>query len=259
MCGVACEVAPGPNHPKLKTWRAKAAATVWDEETGTPVNGARAYRSFTNKLTAWYESAVPSMINDVGGVQAPSNEAIAQLTKISEAFVEEVLAAGAMQGIARLGLPDTETFNTGNEVAMAYIRNRGLALATDIPETLKGHVAAAIEKELAAGTTTAGLRDAIKDAAPDLTEWQAVRVARTETANAFCEGQRQAWAERGVEKKQWLVAGGPCPICSAIADKYPNEIPIGEMFSVDGYTGQAPAAHPNCRCDLAPGLEYEND
>jgi len=256
---VAHEMAPGPNHPKLKTWRAKASATVWDEEAGVPVNGARAYRSFTNKLTAWYESAVPSMINDVGAVQAPSKEALAQLTKISEAFVEEVLAAGAMQGLARLGLPGSETFNTGNEVAMAYIRNRGLALATDIPETLKGHVAVAIEKELAKGTSTADLRDAIKEAAPDLTEWQAVRVARTETANAFCEGQRQAWAERGVEKKQWLVAGGPCPICSAIADKYPGEIPIGEMFSVDGYTGQGPAAHPNCRCDLAPGLEYEND
>lgn len=259
MCGVACEVAPGSSHPKLKTWRAKAAATVWDDETGTPANASRAYQSFTNKLTAWYEDAVPSMINDVGVAQAPSNDAIAKLTKISEAFVEEVLAAGAMQGIARLGLPDSETFSTGNEVAMSYIRNRGLELATTIPETLKGHVAAAIERELAAGTTVANLRDAIKETAPDLSEWQAVRVARTETANAFCEGQRQAWAERGVQKKQWLVAGGPCPICSEIATKYPGEIPIGEMFSVEGYTGQGPAAHPNCRCDLAPGLEYNDE
>jgi phage portal protein BeeE len=259
VCGVACGVAPTANHPKLKTWKAKGAATIWDEETGTPVNAAGAYRTFTRKLTDWYTGAVPSMINDVGAVQSPSNEALAQLTKISEAFVEEVLAAGAMQGLARLGLPDSETFNTGNEIAMAYVRNRGLELATTIPETLKGHVAVAIEKQLAAGTSAADLRDAIKDVAPDLTEWQAVRVARTETATAFCEGQRQAWAERGVEKKQWLVAGGPCPICDAIVTKYPNEIPIGEAFVVDGFIGQSPAAHPNCRCDLAPGVEYEND
>jgi SPP1 gp7 family putative phage head morphogenesis protein len=238
---------------------AKAAVTMWDEETGTPAHAASAYRRFTSSLTGWYEQAIPSMVNDAGGVQAPTAADIAALTKLTEGFVEEILITGGLQGLAKLGLPKTETYTTGNEVAMAYIRNRGLQMAVDIPETLKTHVAVAIEKELAKGTTIANLRDAIKDVAPEMSEWQAVRVARTETAAAYCEGQRQAWAERGVQKKQWLVAGGPCPICSEIDTKYPGEIPIGEAYSAEGYVGMAPPAHPNCRCDLAPGTEYNDE
>ena len=95
--------------------------------------------------------------------------------------------------------------------------------------------------------------------APDLAEWQAVRIARTETANAYCEGNRLAWQQEGVETKQWIVAGGPCPICEAIADAYPGEIPIGQAFEAGGFSGQAPTAHPNCRCDLVPGVEYTDE
>ena len=236
------------------------AATLWDEATGVPTAGSSLFRRFLSTLTAWYTTAVPSMIDDTGIVQMPDNAAIADLNNIADRFVADMLRTGAMDGLAKIGMdPDDGAFNVASETAMSYVRNRGLELAKTIPETLKGHVAVAIEKQLAAGTSIADLRDAIREAAPDLTEWQAVRIARTETAMAYCEGNRQAWEQQGVATKAWSVAGGPCPICEGIGDAYPNDIPIGEAFSTGSGSWQAPPAHPNCRCDLLPGVEYVDD
>jgi phage portal protein BeeE len=236
------------------------AATLWDEATGVPTVGSSLFRQFLSALTGWYTTAVPSMINDTGIVQMPDNAAIADLNKIADRFVADMLRTGAMDGLAKIGMdPDDGAFNVASETAMSYVRNRGLELAKTIPETLKGHVAVAIEKQLAAGTSIADLRDAIRKVAPDLTEWQAVRIARTETAMAYCEGNRQAWEQQGVATKAWIVAGGPCPICEGIGEAYPNDIPIGEAFSTGSGSWQAPPAHPNCRCDLLPGVEYVDD
>jgi hypothetical protein len=236
------------------------AATLWDEATGVPTVGSSLFRRFLSALTGWYTTAVPSMIDDTGIVQMPDNAAIEDLNKIADRFVADMLRTGAMDGLAKIGMdPDDGAFNVASETAMSYVRNRGLELAKTIPETLKGHVAVAIEKQLAAGTSIADLRDAIKEAAPDLTEWQAVRIARTETAMAYCEGNRQAWEQQGVATKAWSVAGGPCPICEGIGEAYPNDIPIGEAFSTGSGSWQAPPAHPNCRCDLLPGVEYVDD
>jgi phage portal protein BeeE len=236
------------------------AATLWDEATGVPTVGSSLFRRFLSALTGWYTTAVPSMIDDTGIVQMPDNAAIADLNKIADRFVADMLRTGAMDGLAKIGMdPDDGAFNVASETAMAYVRNRGLELAKTIPETLRGHVAVAIEKQLAAGTSIADLRDAIREVAPDLTEWQAVRIARTETAMAYCEGNRQAWEQQGVATKAWIVAGGPCPICEGIGEAYPNDIPIGEAFSTGSGSWQAPPAHPNCRCDLLPGVEYVDD
>jgi len=236
------------------------AATLWDEATGVPTVGSSLFRRFLSALTGWYTTAVPSMIDDTGIVQMPDNAAIADLNKIADRFVADMLRTGAMDGLAKIGMdPDDGAFNVASETAMAYVRNRGLELAKTIPETLRGHVAVAIEKQLAAGTSIADLRDAIRETAPDLTEWQAVRIARTETAMAYCEGNRQAWEQQGVATKAWSVAGGPCPICEGIGEAYPNDISIGEAFSTGNGSWQAPPAHPNCRCDLLPGVEYVDD
>ena len=248
------------DRPLRKVPRKYKAATLWDEATGVPTVGSSLFRRFLSALTGWYTAAVPSMIDDTGIVQMPDNAAIDDLNKIADRFVADMLKVGAMDGLAKIGMdPDDGAFNVASETAMSYVRNRGLELAKTIPETLKGHVAVAIEKQLAAGASIASLRDAIKEAAPDLTEWQAVRIARTETAMAYCEGNRQAWEQQGVATKAWTVAGGPCPICEGIGEAYPNDIPIGEAFSTGNGSWQAPPAHPNCRCDLLPGVEYVDD
>jgi hypothetical protein len=70
----------------------------------------------------------------------------------------------------------------------------------------------------------------------------------------------QAFEEAGIEKRWWLPGGGPCPICDALAAKYPQGkgVAKGEMFEVvvNGKltSVKAPAAHPNCRCSVEPEL-----
>lgn len=250
-----CDQKPCDVRPRIKVPKRCKAATQWDDETGTPVASVSAYRAFERDMLAWYRMAVPSMVNDAGLVVFPSDEAMADLAKIAEKFIQTAILTGGMEGMSKIGV-SPDAFNVANESAMSYVRNRGLFLATTVPDTLKPMVQAAIERELAKGTSIGDLRNAIKEEAPDLAEWQAVRIARTETANAYCEGNRLAWEQEGVQTKQWIVAGGPCPICDAIAETYPGEIPIGEAFSAGGWSGQAPTAHPNCRCDLLPGVEY---
>ena len=255
-----CDQKPCDTRPRIKVPKRYKAATLWDEATGVPTVGSTLFRRFLSALTGWYTTAVPSMIDDTGVVQMPDNAAMADLNKIADRFVADMLRTGAMDGLAKIGMaPEDGAFNVASETAMSYVRNRGLELAKTIPETLRGHVAVAIEKQLAAGTSIADLRDAIREVAPDLTEWQAVRIARTETAMAYCEGNRQAWEQQGVATKAWTVAGGPCPICEGIGDAYPDDIPIGEAFSTGNGSWQAPPAHPNCRCDLLPGVEYVDD
>jgi hypothetical protein len=65
--------------------------------------------------------------------------------------------------------------------------------------------------------------------------------------------------QRGVQNKQWINSGGPCPVCDSITEAYPGEVPINQAFSVSAGSWQAPPAHPNCRCDLLPGVEYVDD
>ena len=240
--------------PKLKAFE-----TEWDDTANVPKSTLRIFEDFATRMNTWYVATIPSMVNDSAGVDPPTVPQMEAFGKITDDFIGKVLTNGAAVNIAKLPGVTENTFNIANEPAMAYIRSRGLELAKSVPDTLVGVVQSAVEKELAAGTTIDKIRDAIRAEAPQLSGYEAERLARTETTNAFVEGGRQAWVEAGVQKKRWLLAGGPCELCEAVAAKYPDEIPIDQPFESDGWSGQGPARHPNCRCSLLPGLEYDDD
>ncbi len=244
--------------PRIKVpTRCKALATIWDDDTGVPAMGSAIYRKFRDRLEAWYREVVPSMINDAGVVVAPSPDQMAAFDAITQTFIADTLAVGAKMGLDKIGL-DKTTWTTANETAMAYVRNRGLELATSVPDTLRDSLNATIERELAQGFTITTIKDEIMDKMPELSGYQAERLARTETSMAFVEGQRQVWATEGVETKTWLVGGGQCDLCDAVHEQYPNPVAINDLFITDEWTGQGPPLHPNCRCDLAPGVEYSD-
>lgn len=256
-----CDITTKPcdTRPRLKVpKRCKGMTTLWNDELGVPMVSSRVYSAFIADLEAWYRRVVPAMVDDTGMTINVSAADMANLDKLAERFMSQVLEGGAFDGFDKIGLTN-QTFNVGNEDAMAYIRNSSMQLCRSVADTLKPQVQAAIEQQLALGTSVADLRDAIREAAPDLTEYQAVRIARTETANAYTHGNLLAWKQAGVETKQWLIAGGPCPTCEAIAATYPGEIPLNQSFDAGGFSGQGPAAHPNCRCALTPGVEYTDE
>jgi SPP1 gp7 family putative phage head morphogenesis protein len=227
----------------------------WDEDANVPKSTVRIFNEFANKMNTWYMTVIPSMVNDTAGVDPPTVKQMQDFTNITDDFIAKTLQNGAAVGIAQIPGATADTFNTANEPAMQYIRDRGLELATSVPETLVGTVQAAIEKELADGTSTGQMRDAIAKAAPELSGYQAERIARTETTNAFNQGALQSWKEAGVQGKRWILAGGPCPECEGLAAKYPGPIPIDDLFEYGGVSVEHPVLHPNCRCSYVPVLE----
>ena len=101
---------------------------------------------------------------------------------------------------------------------------------------------------------------------------RAETIARTESANAYHEGQIDTWKEAGVvREKKFLKAPGACEFCVAVEKAYGAK---GKALAVDtpmvrgGVTIRGAEGgtltpkfdsqgivHPNCRCDFMPVLE----
>ena len=101
---------------------------------------------------------------------------------------------------------------------------------------------------------------------------RAETIARTESANAYHEGQIDTWKEAGVVKeKRFLKAPGACEFCDAVENRFGAggkgleiDAPMvrgGEK--IQGTSGgtfspkfdSQGIVHPNCRCDFMPVLE----
>lgn len=92
---------------------------------------------------------------------------------------------------------------------------------------------------------------------PQLEGWQALRIARTETAAVWSSTTANAYRANGVEMAESLVAHGPvvdvansepCNVCIDLSAGSPY--PLGSMM--------LPPYHPNCRCEIVPVLEGED-
>lgn len=153
-----------------------------------------------------------------------------------------------------------ESLAVGDEVVSKWIQERGLELSTSVPETIKTQVANRLAELTASGDlSVAEAIKTIRDEVPDLASHRAEAIARTETSLAFNHGRLAAFDGAGLNTKNWLPAGGPCPICDAFAANYefdaiPTDKPFTAMVGGKSYSVIAPPAHPNCRCSVEPGL-----
>lgn len=73
--------------------------------------------------------------------------------------------------------------------------------------------------------------------------WEFQRLARTEAAFASEAGARGQMSDLGVEKVEWLISDGACPICEDLAAGGPYDIDDDDNL---------PPAHPNCLCSVNP-------
>ncbi len=77
-----------------------------------------------------------------------------------------------------------------------------------------------------------------------VSSYRGFMIANTETARAFGSANNAFMGENGVEKKQWVTAGGnPCADCLSNEDQGP--IPVDDNFDSGDATEPA---HPNCEC-----------
>ena len=77
----------------------------------------------------------------------------------------------------------------------------------------------------------------------------AERLARTETAKGYSEGNLEAYRQLDIQMKKWITAGDDLVDEDCLANEADGEIPIEATFT----SGDSAApVHPNCRCDVLP-------
>jgi hypothetical protein len=142
-------------------------------------------------------------------------------------------------------------FDVTNKAAVAWAKAHAAELVTQVSDTTRGRVNAAIAKRLESGDDA---RDTIEAAVGD--EERAELIARHESMLAVSEGQRQAW-DQAVDagllpadaERVWIAVGdGLMPeteICNRLDGKTAR---LGEPYEVDGEEVDGPPAHVNCRC-----------
>lgn len=188
----------------------------------------------------------------------------------ADAVLKAVAESGVAEALAQLGIDDQDITDLANPRALAYAETRAAELVgmkivrgklvenpnaewridESTRELLRGFVGEAIDQ----GWSNDRLAKEIKGAFA-FSDARAEMIARTETAFADVAGNMVAYEESGiVQKKVWVLAQERfCDECESNANQGP--IALRSAFASGAY---APPAHPNCRCDVLP-ITQEDD
>jgi len=222
--------------------------------------------SSTPKKANGRKEAIRKILEDLAGVSgkmlddlvAAFESAAIGGQSVGISRINEILAA---TGAGRISVPAVS-----DALAKALQKRAALIVQSVIDETVRSFDSGlgqtfSIEKEIDRLRSGYGYsRD------------RAEVIARTESANAYHEGQIDAWKQsEAVEEKHFLKAAGACEFCDAVAKQYgpgaealPIDAPMvkagqtirgtgGGTFKV-GRSSQG-IVHPNCRCDFVPVLK----
>ncbi len=175
--------------------------------------------------------------------------------RVATSRLNEILSR---QGAGRIGAP------TPSAALTESIVKRATALVDDLIEGSVRAFADGLDADFSIDEEIRRLRG--YGFSPE----RATVVARTESANAYQEGQVDAWKETGiVDRKAFLKAPGACQFCESVSKRY-GASPIGlddpMVRAGETITGSEGGTlkpkfdsqgivHPNCRCDFVPVLE----
>lgn len=256
--------------------------TVRDDEPRTPAIGI--FRAMTTVFDAQAEAAANALRGGAGKAWTRRKARREDITPVktaleSEQFLDQLsdglqtpitqaMNAGADAGLDRIGV--SAGFDVTDPQVAESLRRRTLKLAGDINRVTVDRISRVVADGLDSGKTTREIANTIRQDFDEIGKVRAERIARTESANAYVDGEVEGWKQSGaVAKQKWLLAPNACPVCRAIAAKFPNGIEVGGTFVdqggsvplsggrpfVSGYKAiKGPAAHPGCRCDLLPVL-----
>ena len=219
----------------------------------------KAGRKFYDDLNAYYRDAVTRILDD--GPMSDLRPSDAGLMGIVNRNIHDLFQAGLLNGFSQMGrdlsqgeLPMATAAQISRFVA-PYVPKLAMSISSDVQSSIKN----AIIDGLANGLPYTEVAKQIKDVLPELADWRAERVARTETSRAVGHGQVASWQEAGIEGKSWILSNNACAVCEAIAAKNKDPIPVDQPFAKVGetYAGvtltwedvqYGGAAHPNCSC-----------
>lgn len=207
-------------------------------------------------LKAVYNETLDGMVAADGTINLKEFEA-----KIREAIKQKILPAfqrGGQDGLIKLAqLPGGQaritsagvSFDVVPEKAIAFLDEYSVSLARTITETQQTELQQALQDGLASNESIAATTTRVKEALGESITWKAERIARTETARAYVNGQATAWNEAGIKRVKPILAPGSCPECEAFVTRNKDGYSVTESVS-----GRIPV-HPFCRCDEIPLLD----
>lgn len=137
-------------------------------------------------------------------------------------------------------------FSMSNDRAINWLKDHALEDSDSYSGTMKDGIISAVQQGVEQGGTNENIADSINQYFDDTSDYSAMRIARTETINAYGAGTLEGYKQSGVVSgKYWIADANACPICEGNVDD--GVIGLDEDFSSGD---DAPAAHPNCECSL---------
>lgn len=176
---------------------------------------------------------------------------------IVEGTALEAAEAGGARVLASVGLEGL-TFDPEAPRVTQYFGEKRLlvkTVATDLHDDLRGIVAQGLRE----GQPITQIADAVGERFDGLEDWQAKRIAQTETVGAMNAGSFSGLEQSGLGAKEWLATLDDRVRDSHAAAMYEGAIPTDDRFESVGmlYPGDPAGAVGdivNCRCSIAPAL-----
>jgi hypothetical protein len=191
----------------------------------------------------------------------------ADLKKNLNPVTQSVLQRAGEELFAEIGRAD-DPWKIAPPAALKYIGSRDKLLESP-GETAQGQLNTALQAGLEKGETTEQLAGRVKGVFNNLQNFEARRIAMTETSAAYGFSRHQAMTDAGIEFKGWLSSHGPTvreAHAQAEEDYADSPIPLEDPFIVDGeelmYPGDeagSPGNVINCHCIQIAVAKPEGD
>ena len=198
-----------------------------------------------------------------------AQEWVVDLASALRPNINRLVDLGGKAGMGKAGL--NISFEVVNPAVEEFIAGYTVRLANQVAGSTNLLASEILDRGLQGGVSAKEVAIRLRDMDSKVTGARAEMIARTESARAFVEGEREAWASTGqVGWKEWLLAPNACEFCEATFIKYKNEkVPLDKAFwelgsvvngtkggrlKVNYQTVMGPPLHPHDRCDLLPVL-----
>lgn len=238
------------------------------------INAARS-RTVKADLTNDEQAQVDQILTEI------SFAGWAALSGDVEKVLEEIAQDGGLAALKQVRIDvtaDPDVLNVVNQDALKYAAGRSAALvgkrrnlAGDlvdnpdakwrIDESTREMVRANVEQAMQDGWSNDRLAAELRNSYAFSNE-RAATIARTETQLAANQGAVNGYRASGVvDGKQWLTAeddlvSEDCQLNGEAGDQGDGVIGLDEAFPSGD---DAPPAHPNCRCSIAPYIDWNKE
>lgn len=145
------------------------------------------------------------------------------------------------------------TFDLQHPRVLDWLDQHALEDTDSYTGNIKEDITLKVMEGVELGQSNEDIADGIKQFFDDQSDYRALRIARTETINAYGAGALEGYRQSGVAiGKFWQPDSEACPICVDNADA--GVIGLDEEFPSGD---QAPTAHPQCECSLGASVIQE--